>query len=246
MTSSFAQMFGITRSAMHSDMIEMDSTATNLANINTPGYKASRMDFQELLVQNQLSGTQIVSTQLDMQQGAFKQTTSALNMALSGEGFFAVNQADGRIVYTRNGDFRLDANLQIVDSSGNRLVWSGTIPENAQNLEVSLKGEVFYDLDGIRRNAGTIDLYRFINPSGLDQIGDNYYRESAASGTVESGRAGQEGFGQTVDFTLEASNVNLSREFTRVITAQRSFQVAIRALTQADQMMSQAISLRQG
>lgn len=244
---SFAQIFGISRNGMYADMLDLDSAANNLANINTNGYKAQRMNFQEMLSQAVLSGAQMVSSQISTQQGAFKNTQNPLDLAISGTGFFAVTTPDGKQAYTRDGDFMVDADDRIVDSEGNALVWDGTLPQAARNIEVTYQGEVFYDdLDDNRQYAGRISLYRFMNPSGLQSLGDNLFLETAASGAVETGRAGAAGFGSIVDYTLEASNVNLTNEFTRIITAQRSFQVTARALQQADQMMAQAIRMRQG
>jgi flagellar basal-body rod protein FlgG len=193
-------------------------------------------------------GTQISSTQLMMEQGALKNTGRSLDLAISGEGFFAVNLPDGDIAYTRDGEFNVDSVGTIVDKNGNPLIWDGSIPEGAKEVEVDESGvvTVLNDQTGARDEIGRISTYKFINPSGLAQLGNNLWAESDSSGPVQTGTPNAENFGAVINRTLEASNVDLAGQMTRMVLLQRGFQLSARALTQVDQMLAQAIQMRQG
>ncbi len=244
-------------------MVDLDSVSHNLANINTTGYKKQRTNFQELLNQimtgvdtasgttstldiGGMNGVQISSTQIALRQGDIKNTGRALDVAIQGDGFFGVYMQDGTVAYSRDGCFQLDAEHQLVNSSGYRVVWSGTLPENISDVDIDTTGAVYATVDGEKQAFGNIELYRFSNPTGLQSLGENLYQVSPASGEVVAGAPGVDGFGTLVSRSLENSNVNLSDEITRMIALQRGFEMSIKALQQADQMLAQALQLRQG
>jgi flagellar basal-body rod protein FlgG len=244
--TTFSQLFGVSQSSLRLNMLNLDEVSHNLANINTNGFKSQRLDFQELLQNDQLSGSQLVSYQIDMTQGGLKATTKELDVAISGSGFFSIQLPDGTIGYTRDGNFQRDGSGVVVNSAGYPLIWSGSIPADAAGIAVGTDGTVSYKntTDGNNVIAGTIPLSRFVNPSGLESRGDNIWVESAASGAAETGSPQNDGFGTLADKTLEASNVDLAEQTTNTILLQRSFQVAISALKQTDTMMGQAIRMR--
>lgn len=262
MPTSFTQMFEISRSGLMLRMFDLDVVSHNLANINTNGYKKERTNFQELLNQiymqsdgvaltedlstrNGMNGIQISSTQMLMAQGDLKNTGRSLDVAINGEGFFGVYLPDGSVAYTRDGGLQLDAENQIVTTSGYKLVWDGTLPEITEEIEVDQSGQVSIVVDGSREIMGTIPLFRFVNASGLSSRGDNLYLASPASGEAEQGVASTGGMGMMVNRTLENTNVNMSEEITRMVSLQRSFELSIRSLQQSDTMLAQAIQMRQ-
>jgi flagellar basal-body rod protein FlgG len=246
---TFTQLFNVSQSGMRLNMLDLDTISSNLANVNTDGFKESRMDFQELLNQAALDGTRAANTQMNNSQGALKNTGRDLDWAISGDGFFGVRQENGQIAYTRNGSFQLDSNHNLVNGDGLQLVWNGTIPADAVKVEVDSNGNVTYALNALneaRTVAGQVPLYRFANPSGLLSNGNNLYLESAASGAAVSGQPNTNALGTVVGFTLESSNVDMSEQFSHMLIVQRIYQTTARALQQSNQMLSQAIKMRQG
>lgn len=263
MTTSFTQMFEISRSGLMLRMIDLDSVSHNLANVNTTGYKKVRTNFQELLNQvvagtntaensglaidiGGMNGIQLNSSQIILRQGDIKNTGRELDIAIQGEGFFGVYLSDGTIAYSRDGCFQVDSDSQLVNSSGRQVVWNGTIPENTSEVKIDDRGNVYATVDGVDQAVGNIGLFRFSNPTGVQSLGDNLFQATEASGEAVAGEPSSEGFGSLVSQSLENSNVNLSEEITRMITLQRGFEMSIKALQQSDQMLAQAIQLRQG
>jgi flagellar basal-body rod protein FlgG len=242
---TFSQLIGISQGTLRSSMMNLDEVSNNLANINTNGYKTRRLDFQELLTNQQLNGATLSSSQINMAPGALKTTDKELDMAISGEGFFAVHLPDGTIGYTRDGGFHRDADGTIVNDNGFPLVWSGSIPTDGSGIRVGADGTVTYKsaTDGTSQTAGNILLYSFINPSGLESKGNNIWMETTASGPVQSGTPAFNGYGKIQDYALESSNVDMAEQTTNTILIQRSYQVAISALKQSDQMIDQAIRM---
>ncbi|MCI0521616.1 MAG: flagellar hook-basal body complex protein [Chloroflexi bacterium] len=244
MPSSLTQILHINRSGMLARLLDLDSVSHNLSNVNTTGFKSSRSNFQELLNDAVMGGTQLRATQRFMQQGSLRQTGNALDLAISGQGFFAVTMPDGRTAYTRDGQFTLDADRQIVNSSGMPLVWDGQIPEDATDVNVFPDGSVMVWQGNQWVQAGTIQTARFDNPNGLSGYGGNLWLETEVSGAAQMGTPGAEGYGQIAARTLEQSNVNLANEMTQMVALQRSFEMSLRAFQATDTMISQAIHMR--
>jgi flagellar basal-body rod protein FlgG len=232
--------------AMQSQLQELDITSSNLANVNTSGYKANRGNFQELLSMGNPEGIRNASTQILLGQGALQTSGNPLDLAIMGEGFFAVTRPDGTTGYSRDGAFSLDENRQIVTSSGQRLVWQGQIPENFEEISVSNTGVVSVRVGDTWTQAGVIQTHRFPNPTALQMSGDNVYLATSNSGTAQAGAPGTGNYGTIRSQALEASNVNIASEMTHMITLQRAFQVSTRAFQTTDTMISLAISMRKG
>ena len=245
MSSSLFQTLNISRQDMLSHMLDLDVTSNNLANINTAGYKASRSNFQEMLNQQLKGGVQLRTTQMLTTQGSLRDSTQPLDWAIQGGGFFNVTLPDGTIGYTRDGQFALDANRQLVNSSGYPLFWTGNIPEGTTDISINPDGTVIgLDAAGARADLGTVQLTRFPNSSGLTSYGDNIWLESDASGAAQTGAAGSENFGAISGYRVEQSNVDMGQELTRLMTLQRAFSMSTKVFEQTDLMISQAINLR--
>jgi flagellar basal-body rod protein FlgG len=246
MPLSFTGILNITRNSMLARLLDLDVRSHNLSNIQTSGYKSTRMNFQETLEAEQAGGVQISSTQRAMDQGSIRKTNNPLDMAIGGEGFFSVTLPGGETGYTRDGQFQLDANRQIVSPSGLPLVWEGQIPEGATSVHANPNGSIVALVGDTWTAAGQVQLTRFPNPSGLESFGQNVYLETEVSGTPQTGKPAEDGFGQIIGSALEGSNVNLADEMTSIIALERSFQMSVRAFQSTDQMMGQAIHMRRG
>jgi flagellar basal-body rod protein FlgG len=235
----------ISRQDMLSRLTDLDVTSNNLGNINTAGFKANRSNFQEMLNQRLKEGNRIMATQVMPAQGSLRDSANPLDWAIQGEGFFSVTLPDGTIGYTRDGQFTLDAERNLVTARGYPLVWDGEIPEGATDIRIQSNGTITaVDADGQNVDVGAIQLTRFPNPTGLDSFGDNVWLESDASGAAQAGAPGEENYGMISSHKVEQSNVDLSRELTHLMTLQRSFSMSLTAFQQTDLMISQAINLR--
>jgi flagellar basal-body rod protein FlgG len=243
MSTTFTQLLEISRSGIVGRMLDLDSVSHNLANIYTNGYKSSRVNFQELLSKN-LNGVTTSSTQKMMEQGLIQTSDRALDLAIDGQGFFAIQLPDGRTAYTRDGAFQRDSAGRIVTEEGFPLIWQGQLPAETAEIEIDRAGNVRARVGQTWTQAGTIGLTRFPNPLGLNAYGNNLWLEAPASGRPQAGAANTTNYGQIISFALEKSNVNMAAEMTHMMMLQRNFEVSIKALQQSDQMMSQAILLR--
>ncbi len=232
--------------------------ANNLANINTTGFKADRAIFQDLFYQNvrqpgaqanqintlpsglQLgTGVQLAYTQKLFTDGSYQNTGAPLDVAINGRGFFQVLLPDGTLAYTRDGTFQLDENGQMLTSGGYTLEPGIQIPDNAQNIFISRDGIVSVKLpnDPTPNQVGNIQLADFINPAGLQPIGENLFLESQSSGPPNIDDPANNGFGVLRQGMLETSNVNAVEELVSMIEAQRAYEMNTRAISTADQML---------
>jgi flagellar basal-body rod protein FlgG len=245
MSSSLFHTLNISRQDILTRLTDLDVTSNNLANVNTAGFKASRSNFQEMLNQRLTEGNQLLNTQALTGQGALRDSANPLDWAIEGEGYFSVTLPNGDTGYTRDGQFVLDADLNLVTASGYPLAWDGEITDGMTDISIGSDGVVSAtDADGVRVEVGTVQLTRFPNPSGLTSRGNNVWLESDASGAAQSGAAGSENFGTIGSFRVEQSNVDLSQEMTHLIVLQRSFSMSVKAFQQTDTMISEAINLR--
>ena len=245
MPYSLLSTLNISRQDMLRRLDDLDVTSSNLANVNTSGYKANRSNFQEMLNQKLEEGTRLVSTQSLQTQGSLKDSDNPLDWAIQGEGFFSVTLPNGDTGYTRDGEFSLDAERKLVNANGYPLVWEGEVPEGVTDINIQPDGTVTaLDADGQSVDVGTVQLTRFPNPTGLTGYGDNVWLESDASGAAQTGAPGDENFGIISSHKVEQSNVDLAREMSHLMTLQRSFSMSLTAFQQTDSMISQAINLR--
>lgn len=246
MSPSLFQVLNISSNDMNSRIADLSNSSNSLANINTTGYKGSRLNFQELLDETTRSGVKTSSTQIMTTQGLLKTTGIESDVAINGDGFFAVTLSDGKIGYTRDGSFLLDENKKLVNGSGYPITMQGTIPATATEVTIDQNGTVHAMVDNAWVTAGTIQLTRFTNPGGLINMGSNLWTESLNSGKPQTGAPGSLNFGTLVPGSLESSNVNMADEMTHMIVIQRSFQLASKAFQTTSEMIDGAIRLRKG
>ena len=248
---------------MESQQLNLDVIANNLSNVNTTGFKKSKIEFQDLLYDttrsagaeqsngNQLPtglqighGSRAVATSKVFTEGELTQTGERLDVAVQGDGFFQVTMPDGTLAYTRDGAFKTSATGQITTSDG-LSVQSGfqPIPTGTTGITISPDGEV-----STTSSSGTtsfqVQLTRFTNPAGLQSIGRNLYIETPASGSPETGTPNAAGYGSLQQGFLEMSNVKVVEEMVNMIVAQRAYEVNSKAVQASDEMMQQANNLR--
>jgi flagellar basal-body rod protein FlgG len=247
---------------MQSQQMNLDVISNNLANVNTTGYKETKLQFQDVLYQttreagsDQGAGNQLpeslqigqgavpVSTERLFTQGEMSQTGGNLDIAIQGNGFFQVQLPDGTLAYTRDGSFKSDSQGRVVTSDGYP-VQGGfqPVPNGATNVTISASGSVTYTTAG-GVTSSQVQIARFNNPGGLDAVGQNLYKETVASGTAELGDPSQNGFGQLQQGYLELSNVSVVTEMVNLIMAQRAYEVNSKAVQAADEMMQQSNNL---
>ncbi len=240
---------------MEAQQLNLNTIANNLANVNTPGFKRSKIEFQDLLYQKPRAsgsdsgggnlvptgieignGSRIASTSKVFTQGQLTNSGEKLDVAIQGDGFFEVQRADGTIAYTRDGQFKTNAQGQIVTTDG-LPVLSGFQPLPAgSDITIAQDGQVT-----VTGPSGTqsyrLTMTRFANPAGLRSMGGNLYEETPASGAPETGNPGEQGYGQTVQGYVEASNVNIVEEMVNLIVAQRAYEINSKSIQTSDEMM---------
>jgi flagellar basal-body rod protein FlgG len=244
MTGSLFHVLNISRIDMLAKTDDLDIVSNNVANINTAGYRSNRGNFQEMLEKLNYEGINLASSQLIVKQGAIHQTKNQLDIAIQGDGFFGVTLASGKIGYTRDGQFLLDSTGKIVNGNGNPLVWSGTIPPETTEIQIQPDGIVRALVGDLWTEAGTIQLTRFANASGLQISGNNLLVETPASGAPQNGAPGTPNFGSLLSQSVEDSNVNYADEVTHLMALQRGFQMSSRTFQTTDTMITQAIHMR--
>ncbi|MEX0944433.1 MAG: flagellar basal-body rod protein FlgG [Balneolaceae bacterium] len=246
---------------MSSQQKSVDNIANNLANVNTTGFKRSTIAFQDLFYENLSSsshgsaanrpandapslqvghGSRAVATIRNFMQGSIAETGNALDLAVSGSGFFQVEMPDGNIVYTRDGNFSRDSSGLLVNNSGLPLADFIEIPVDAVAIEISQEGIVRAVMAGDNQKVelGRLELAKFVNPGGLDARGDNLFAETEASGMPFFGVPGEDGFGVVRQGYLEQSNVDIVTEMVRLIEAQRAYETNSKMVQTAEDMMS--------
>ncbi len=248
----------VSKTGLAAQDMNLTTISNNLANVSTTGFKADRAEFQDLLYQTKRqpgansttdtelpsglqlgTGVRIVGTQKNFTAGSLATTDQPLDMAINGRGFFQITQADGTTAYTRDGTFHLDSNGQIVTASGNALNPAIVVPANAQTFTVGTDGTVSITTaaNATSQVIGNLQTADFINPAGLQAIGSNLYLETASSGAPQVGTPGLNGFGTTLQNTLENSNVSTVEELVNMITTQRAYEMNSKVISTADQML---------
>lgn len=248
----------IAKTGLDAQQTRISVISNNLANVNTNGFKKGRAVFEDLLYQNfrqpggQSSqnstlpsglmlgtGVRTVATEKIFQQGSVIQTNNSLDVAISGDGFIQVLRPDGTISYTRDGALKMDAQGNLVTASGFQIQPTITIPEEATSVTIGADGVVTAQVPGsaIPTDLGTLDLVSFVNPAGLEAIGENLFVETAASGTPTVGTPGTDGLGTLVQNALESSNVNVAEELVNMIETQRAFEANSKAVDAVDGML---------
>ncbi len=252
-------------SGMLAQQLNIDTVSNNLANVNTTGFKRTRVDFQDLLYQTikpagasvsagaevptglQVGhGSRPVATQKIFSQGDFQETENPLDIVIEGDGFFQLIQPDGTTAYTRAGAFKMNGNGQIVNSDGLTLQPEITIPQGTTNISIGTDGTVSVLIAGQTntQQIGTIELSRFVNPAGLNSIGRNLYLPTASSGDAVTSKPGTQGLGTLAQGFLEMSNVKVVEEMVNLIVSQRAYEINSKAIQTADEMLGIANNLK--
>ena len=249
----------IAATGMQAQQTNVDVISHNLANQTTTSYKAQRAEFQDLIYQdlrrvgtNSSDAGTIVPTGVQLglgvktgaiyrntEQGTVNNTEGPLDVAIQGDGYFQIELPDGDIAYSRNGAWKLSPDGEIVTMDGYIVQPAITVPEDAIEIAINSAGEVEVLIDGQINpsNLGQLEMVKFINPPGLQAIGDNMFLETPASGNPIIGIAGEDGFGTILQGYLENSNVNPVTEITNLIVAQRAYEMNSKVITASDEML---------
>ncbi|MCG7491143.1 flagellar basal-body rod protein FlgG [Vibrio sp. Of14-4] len=248
----------VSKTGMAAQDTKMTAISNNLANVNTVGFKRDRVVFEDLFYSiqrqpgslvdqvNQLptgvqlgSGVRVVGTQKVFTQGNTQNTNQELDLAVMGQGFFQIENTDGQIMYSRNGQFHVNSEGLMVNSQGLPLEPQIQIPENALSISVGVDGTVSATTTDSNdpEELGQITLAKFINPAGLEAIGGNLFRETAASGQADELTAGEDGVGHIKQGALEGANVQVVEEMVDMITTQRAYEMNAKVVSAADDML---------
>ncbi|MGD8429209.1 MAG: flagellar basal-body rod protein FlgG [Ectothiorhodospiraceae bacterium] len=248
----------VAKTGLDAQQTRMSVVANNLANVNTTGFKKDRAKFEDLVYQTvrqsggQTSqntrmpsglmvgtGVRVASTEKQHTQGNMVQTGNSLDMAINGRGFFQVLRPDGSVAYTRDGSFQVDDQGQLVTKNGYTVQPNINIPQGAESVTIGSDGTVTVKLPGSAtpNQVGTVQLADFINPAGLEPVGNNLFVETAASGAPQTGTPGLNGLGPVQQGSLESSNVNIAEELVNMIETQRGFETNTRAISATDKML---------
>lgn len=255
--------FSTAATGMTAQQMMVDVIANNLANINTTGFKRSQINFQDLLylklkepgteVSSGInspggleigSGVRSATTIKVFSAGELQPTERPLDIAITGDGFLQVTLPNGDMRYTRDGSLQINANGELVTTTGYTIEPAITIPTTAVSVSIEKDGGInVREATGTQSVVGTLQLARFPNPSGLASEGDNLLAETEASGSPITGTPGEEGFGTIQSGFLEKSNVQMVTELVNLITAQRAYEINSRAIRAGDDMLRTANEL---
>jgi len=242
-------------SGMQAQQLNIDAIANNLANVNTAGYKRSRVDFSDLLYRSVSGATDssgnssigrigmgatVASTGKVFTVGDLKKTDEPLDLVINGQGFFEVLAPDGSIAYTRNGALRLDRDGVLVTQDGYPLVGSIQVPPDSTQIRIDPNGRVFATVarSTSATELGQIELATFTNPAGLTATGNNLFQATEAAGDPIVGAPGENGIGTIVQGYLEGANVKLIDEMVSLVLAQRAYEINSKVIQASDEMLS--------
>ena len=252
------QALWVAKTGLDAQQTRLSVISNNLANVATTGFKQGRAVFEDLIYQNlrqvgaQTSedsrlpsglmlgtGTRVVATEKIHTQGNLENTGKSLDVAIDGRGFFPILLPDGTQAYTRDGGFMISDQGQMVTASGYTLQPGITLPSDAQSITIGADGVVTAQLAGTSAptQIGSIQIASFVNPTGLQAIGENLFLESAASGAAQEGSPGQTGLGRLRQGALEGSNVNIVEEMVSMIETQRAYEMNSKLIATADGML---------
>jgi flagellar basal-body rod protein FlgG len=250
---------------MKANQLYIDNISNNLSNVNTTGFKKSKLEFQELLYQTMVDpgsgsadgakspaglqvglGVRSIANQKIFGQGNLQETKNPFDVAISGVGFIQVQMPSGEIGYSRDGSLKVSSDGTLVTSQGYPLEPQITLPQGARDLTIDPTGRVAVTLDetGAQEEIGQVELVKFLNEGGLRSLGANLYGSSPASGEPEVNAPGTNGTGTLAQGFLEASNVELVEEMVNMIVAQRAYEISAKAIQTSDNMLQLANQLR--
>ena len=247
-------------SGMNAQQANIDNIANNLSNVNTAGFKKSRVEFEDLVYQQAKAagsptsttgesptgmefglGTRPIATARNFQSGNLRATNAPMDMAIEGAGFFQVTMPDGQVAYTRAGNLHMNSEGLLVTNEGYPIQPQITIPQNATSVSISKDGIVSVEIQGqtAAQEVGTIELAAFQNPSGLKALGSNLFLNTTASGEPTTGTPGLDGIGTLAQGFLEESNVSVVEEMVNMILAQRAYEANSKVVRTSDEMLGQ-------
>ena len=258
------EAFHIAAAGMNAQQTQVDVISNNLANVNTTGFKKSKVDFEDLMYRQLQSasgplgavggeqtnpvgmGTSISAIAKVFTQGEVKNTERPLDLAIEGAGFLEVLLPDGTYAYTRTGNLQIDRDGMIINSDGYLLSPSVQVPSDTESLLFKPDGMVMAKVVGEDDpiEIGQLQLANFINAAGLTPVGDNLYIPSHQSGDAFYSTPGEDGTGLLAQGFLEGSNVNLVEELTNLILAQRGYELNSKAIQAADDMLGIVNNMR--
>ncbi|QDK34663.1 MULTISPECIES: flagellar basal-body rod protein FlgG [Sphingomonadaceae] len=251
----------VARTGLEAQDTRMRVIANNLANVSTTSFKRDRANFATLAYQdarvagaqsstetvyatglNLGTGVAVQSTSRIDTQGSLQTTNNTFDLALDGDGYFQISLPGGQLAYTRAGNFTRSSEGQLVTTQGYVVQPPITVPEGATSVTVSQDGTVSAQLAGQAdpSQLGQITIASFTNPAALQAASDNFLLETAASGPVQLGIAGQDGRGQIRQGMLEASNVNVVEELVDMIETQRAYEINSKMISAVDEMLRNA------
>ncbi len=253
-----ASALHIAKTGLDAQQTRMSVIANNLSNVSTTGFKKGRPAFEDLLYETVSqpgasssqntelpsglmlgTGVRTVATAKIFTQGSLVQTDSSLDVAVEGRGFFQILLPDGSTAYTRDGSFSMNSQGQLVTASGYQLDPAISIPAETLSVTVGSDGTVSALVAGSNAptQIGSLQLADFINPQGLQPIGQNLYKETVSSGSPQAGTPGLNGLGTLRQGSLEGSNVNVVEELVNMIETQRSYEMNSKAIQTVDEML---------
>ena len=258
------QALRIAATGMNAQQLNVDVLSNNIANLNTTGYKQQIAAFEDLVYQNRVGvgaitsaagtvaptgvqvglGVNVGSVYRIMEQGTLNRTGNDFDIGIQGRGFFRVTLPDGSTGYTRDGAFQIDANGTMVNKQGYTLDPNITVPDGATDFTISGTGVVSANVNGTVTELGTITLSMFTNEAGLQSLGNNLYGETLSSGAPGDATPGEDGSGTLLQGSLETSNVDAIESITRLITAQRAYELNSRVISTADEMLASVSQMR--
>ena len=248
----------ISKTGLEAQQTNLSVISNNLANVNTNGFKRGRAVFEDLLYQTVRqpggqetqdtelpsgltlgTGVRTVATEKLFTQGNIVQTGNDLDLAINGRGFIQVLSPDGTVVYTRDGALQRNAQGQLVTAGGLPVQPAITLPDNTLTVTIGSDGTVSAQVAGDEAptQVGQLELVDFVNPAGLQPIGANLFKQTAASGAPQSGTPGLDGLGVLVQGSVESSNVNVVEELVNMIETQRAYEMNSKAISTADEML---------
>ena len=248
----------ISKTGMQAQQTQLDVISNNMANVSTNGFKRASAVFEDLMYQNLRQvgaadteqnnlptglqvglGVRTVATSRQFSQGSLQQSGNQLDVAVNGQGFLQVALPDGNTGYTRDGSLQVDSQGRLVTSSGLAIAGDITVPAEAQSVTIGSDGVVTAKVPGNAQpqQLGNIELATFINPAGLEPIGQNLYTETVASGNPVTGAPGTAGMGTLMQGYVETSNVNVVQELVTMIQTQRAYEMNSKAIQTSDQML---------
>jgi flagellar basal-body rod protein FlgG len=254
--------FDIAATGMHTQQTNVDVIANNLANVNTVGFKKSRVDFEDMMYRHAAAtagpltlpnidnpvgtGSSISSVSKVFSQGQMLNTQKPYDIAIQGAGFLEVLLPDGSYAYTRTGALDVDADGVLVNGDGFTLSPMIQLPNDTESVVIQQDGRVFAQLKGEKElvEINQIEIARFMNPAGLTPMGDNLYVPSRDSGDALYGEPGKDGYGVVAQGFLETSNVDLVEEMTNLMLAQRGYEMNAKVVQAADEILGIINNLR--